>query len=173
MIAIALMIALEALYVDLCIVFSKNEKLSVTRHFLLFVGIIIANLISGVLFASVFRFLCWSVLTYGVMILIYKRNVKFFDIFVLFCILFLKTFLEYVILHILGWDIDSISHTIIIIVGAIIAILPLITKALLARAYFALGLLWKKDNTFYIRYVLCILFICAILLYMHVIIKLL
>ena len=159
-------IILEALFIFLCIRAMKDDKLSLIRNILFLFGIIAANLISGILHMSVFRYLLTVGLTLLVIRVIYK-HVKFYDIYALFIAWAVKITFEILSVVIIFRALDGTTVWHGALCGAIFLLMPILLRVPISKAYKALELAWSRSQAFYLRYALGIVFILSILLYLR------
>ncbi|MCL1859098.1 MAG: hypothetical protein FWF92_07670 [Oscillospiraceae bacterium] len=166
---IVLSILLEAAFIFISIKAMKSEKLSIVKNILLFIGIIAANIGSGILTGSVFRYLLIVALYFIMIKSLYNKNANFYDIFCLFGILAFKITIETLTMLLFIKELEQYTLVNSIICNIIFLIFPIVLFKSIRKCYLLIDKLWKCRENFYIRYMLCITMISAIILYLNII----
>ena len=164
---IALLVALEATYIFISLRAIIREKLSVGRNTGLFFGIIVANLASGILYMSPFRHLLFIALLFGLMKLVCKEHVLFYNMGLISIILGIKATLEIGgMLPILFGAMEfNTAYRLACSIG--LFIFAACTRSILSRFRDIVDGYWRQDYTFYVRYLLNIGFIIALCIYIY------
>ena len=147
----------------------KAVKLTWKQNVLFLVGIIAADLVSGILNGSVFRYLFVVALLMALIRFIF-RGVKFYDSFTLFVVYGVKGSVELLIMLAIIQLNLIITLNVMVIVSISLLILPITLSYFIKIAYSKIESLWKAGEAFYLRYILCVLMICGIMIVLKTIV---
>jgi len=188
---IALLVALEAGYIFISLRAILGDKLGVWRNMNadlgyelplpqhertlcilrnagLFFGIIAANLVSGILHMSPFRHLLFIALLFGLMKLVCRERILFYNMFLVSAILGIKATLEMFIVLTVVLNVFEFSVFYRIICNLILLVFAIVSRKLFTWLRDFVDNLWQQENTFYVRYCLNIGFIASICMYIYV-----
>jgi len=165
---VAALILLEALYIFISLKALVMEKLSIKRNLGLFFGIVAANLASGILHATPFRFFLVGFLVFGLMKLV-CRSVYFFKLHLIIAIYGVKFVIEIIVAALFfSYEATEIS---IVFTSALLLILPValyLPARLLCKK---ISLLWQGENLFYLRFWLVIMSLSGLLVYVKLLVQ--
>jgi len=165
------LIFLEALYIFISLRAIIHEKLSAWRNVGLFVGIIAMNLGSGIIGLIIgftpFEHLIFIALLFGLMKLICKESVLFYHLGIISVILGVKFTLEIIGMLPVLVGIIEFSAVYRLAYSIALFIFAIYTKSVLSKLCDIVDCYFKKEYTFYVRYLLCIGFIIAIIAYIY------
>jgi hypothetical protein len=168
---IVTLILLEAVYIFISLKAIIREKLSVTRNAFLFFGIIAANLGSGLIgFAisfSPFEHLIFIALLFGLMKLACKEGVLFYAVGLISVILGVKFTLEIIGMLPVMLGAMEFSAPYRLTYSVVLFIFAVCTRNVLSKLRDIVDDYWKRENPFYVRYLLNIGFIIAICAYIY------
>ena len=163
---IILSILFEGLFFYIAIKAMKKDKISIIRNILLYLGIIFSNLISGIILsASIFRYLLFATLFFGLLKLIYKS--RFYDFLILNLVFLFKGTVELILFVIFINSIDEITYLYNFLFSGFIMIFPILLNKIISIFYIKLTKLWDNIYSFYVRYILCFLTTLAMLFYFY------
>jgi len=165
---IALLIILEAAYIFISLKAIIREKLSVLRNAFLFGGIIVVNLGSGILMhGSAFRYLSIAFATFGLLKLLYrnKYEIHLYVLFLIMAIDAIKATVEIIIVtNIIGVQNLTIGNALVI--SLLIMIIPVGLYSFTRYIVDVIDNKWKKEKTFYIRYIMSMCMFAGIFVYL-------
>ena len=164
---IILAVLFEAAYIFACIRICK--PLRGLKNAALFGGIAAANLASGILYMTVWRYLFAAVLIFGLLKLAYKKEAYFYDLFVIFLFLSTKFTIEFFIF--IKFGIDGFDFLYAMFIGLVIALLPLILCKQIKFLYNSLCRAWNNGEAFYLRYLLSLAVVATIMVYLGFIVN--
>jgi len=164
---IALLIALEATFLFISLRAIIQEGLSAKRSAFLFLGIIVANLASGILAGSVFRFLLIAILLYGLLKMLARRDAHFYHLFLIMVACGIKVTLEVAyVAHILGAEIFTPVHALFGGIG--ILIFPVLLYKPTQRLNNNMQAKWRAlEISFYKRYAIILIATAGVMLYLY------
>jgi len=151
---IILLVALEAAYIFISLKAIICEKLGVIKNAFLFCGIIAANLGSGILYATPFRFLLVAFLVFGLMKLICREMVYFYSLFLIMAVYAVKYIIEVGGMMLFALGIFEMTPTIMLVFSTIMLVFPILTYKILCKITAFVDKKWHETETFYLRYVL-------------------
>jgi len=162
---IALLVALEAMYIFISLKAIIREKLSVGRKIFLFFGIVAANLASGILYMTPFRFLMVAFLVFGLLKLVCRDRVYYYNLFLVKIVYGVKLAIELLIVLFIFGDNHEFTPSRMVAVGAALLVIPIGLYLPTQKIRNYVNELWHKDDTFLVRYVLCALFILLFIVF--------
>ena len=165
---VAASIILETAFLFIALKSMKKERIN---NIFLFLGIIIATISSGILAGSVFRYLLVIILLFSLLKILYKEKARFYDIFAINIILIIKGSIEIIIFILIFKDVNIINPINMFFISLFIFLIPLIGNKSLKFLYQKIVFLWNKGESFYLRYVLCVLINIAIIFYYYIMVE--
>lgn len=166
------LITLEAAYISISLWVLIREKLSAWRNVGLFVGIVAASMVSGATYLLVgftpFEHLLFIALLFGLLKLVCKEGVLFYNVGLISVILGVKFTLEIIgmLPVLLGAMEFSVAYR--LAYSCALFIFAVCARNVLSKLRDIVDVHWKKEYTFYVRYLLNIGFIIAICAYIFI-----
>lgn len=172
MIDVIILVFLETLFCFICIKAAKG-KLSVWRNAGLFFGIIACTFLSGLLLRGhVFRYFLILALIFGLIKLIYGKQTRYYDLFVVIIILAVNFIVHFVFIMAIG-GVDGFTSTHRFALGIVPVTLAVLLAKLkvIQKLYSLLRQSLSSGERFYLRYCLSICFVLTVLVYLKSLVR--